>query len=100
MFIMNPVTADEALEIAHAAAQANRLRFTRHATERMHERTATHADVREAVRTADVAAPSDDGPNRWLLCGGGDLDGCELRIVVAIDDDGAVTVTVVTVYPQ
>jgi len=96
---MVQVTAAEALRTARAAADANRLRFTRHATERMQERTATHADVREAVRTADTAVPSDDGPNRWLLCGGGDLDECELRVVVAIDE-GEVTVTVVTVFPQ
>jgi hypothetical protein len=92
------VTPAEALNIAQAAAHANRLRFTRHATERMQERSATHADVLQAVRTADVAVPSDDGPNRWLLCGGGDIDDCELRVVVAIDDDGVVTVTVVTVF--
>jgi len=57
-----------------------------------------NADVLQAVRTADVAVPSDDGPNRWLLCGGGDIDDCELRVVVAIDDGGVVTVTVVTVF--
>jgi hypothetical protein len=94
------VTADEALSIARAAAEADRLRFSRHALERMQERTATHADVRQAVRTCDVAVPSEDGPNRWKLCGGGDLDDCELRVVVAIDDEGEVIVTVVTVHPQ
>jgi hypothetical protein len=93
------VTADDALAIAQTAAKTNTLRFTRHATERMQERLATHADVREAVRTADVAVPSENGPNRWMLCGGGDLDGCELRAVVAIDDNEVVTVTVVTVFP-
>jgi hypothetical protein len=65
----------------------------------MQERLANEADVRHAVITSDVAAVSDDGPNRWLLCGGVDLDDCGLRVVVAIDDDGGVTVTVVTVFP-
>ena len=65
----------------------------------MQERLATQADVRQAVQTADVAAPSDDGPNRWIIAGGCDLSDCELRAVVAIDDEGAVTVTVVTVFP-
>lgn len=94
------VTAEEALRVARAAAEANRLRFTRHATQRMQERTATHADVRQAIRTSDAAALSDNASNRWLLSGGGDLDDCELRVVVAIDEDGEVTVTVVTVFPQ
>lgn len=93
------MNAAEALRIAQAAAQANGLRFSRHATERMQERTATRDDVREAIRMADVAVPSDDGPNRWLLCGGADLDDCELRAVVAIDEEERVTVTVVTVFP-
>lgn len=52
----------------------------------MQQRTATHADVRQAIRTADFAVPSDDGPNRWLLCGGADLLDCELRAVVAISE--------------
>ena len=51
------VTADEALKIAQAVAHANKLRFSTHAFERMEERIATHADVREAVRTADVPHP-------------------------------------------
>ena len=66
----------------------------------MQERIATRADVREAVRTADVAVRSDDGPNRWMLCGGADLDDCELRVVISVDEGGEVTVIVVTVYPQ
>jgi hypothetical protein len=94
------VTADEALKIARAAAEANRLRYSPiHALQRMQERLATQADVREAVRTADIAVRSDDGPNRWQLAGGADLDGCELRVVVAIGDDEQVTVTVITVFP-
>ena len=94
------MTADEALRIARAAAEANRLRYSPiHAPQRMQERLATQGDVRQAVRTADVAFASDDGPNRWQLCGGGDLDDCELRVVVAIDEDEEVTVTVITVFP-
>jgi len=94
------VTADEALRIARAAAEANRLKYSPiHAPQRMQERLATQADVRQAVLTSDVAFPSGDGPNRWQLCGGGDLDDCELRVVVAIDDNDEVTVTVITVFP-
>jgi hypothetical protein len=65
----------------------------------MQERLATHADVHNAVTTSDVAVQSEDGPNRWVLVGGCDLDECGLKVVVAIDEDGVVTVTVVTVYP-
>ena len=93
------MTAEDALRIARDAAAADRLRFTGHATERMQERLATKDDVRQALQTADVAVPSEDGPNRWLLCGGSDIDGCELRAVVAIHEGGSVTVTVVTVFP-
>jgi hypothetical protein len=92
------VDAAEALDRAQRAAQQWLLYFTLHATKRMQERLATHADVRHAVITADLAVVSDDGPNRWVLCGGHDLDDCGLRVVVAIDD-GTVTVAIVTVYP-
>lgn len=92
------VDAAEALERAQRAADRWLLYFTVHATERMQERLATHADVRHAVMTADLAVVSDDGPNRWVLCGGYDLDDCGLRVVVAIDGD-TVTVAIVTVYP-
>lgn len=93
------MTADEALYIAQAAAEADELFISDHAQARGAQRQATAADIREAILTADVAAPSEDGPNRWLLVGGCDLDGCGLRIVVAIDKDECVTVTVVTVFP-
>ncbi len=92
------VTADEVLKVAQDAAEGHRLRYSVHATQRMQERQASQADVRSAVIAADVATPSDDGPNRWLLCGGQDVDGCELRVIVAIDGD-TVWVTVVTVFP-
>lgn len=69
-----------------------------HALERMQERLATHADVHAAIASSDVAVPSDDGPNRWVLCGGCDIDDCGLRVVVAIDD-GIVAVAIVTIYP-
>ncbi len=92
------MNADEAIKVAQDAAERQRLRYSFHATERMQERRATQADVQSAVISADVAVPSDDGANRWLLLGGQDVDGCELRVVVAIDD-GTVWVTVVTVFP-
>ena len=92
------VDAPEALDIARTAASRGALYFSGHALERMQERLVTHADVQAAIGSSDVAVPSDDGPNRWVLCGGIDLDDCGLRVVVAIDD-GAVLVTIVTVYP-
>lgn len=92
------VDAPEALDIARLAASRGALYFSGHALERMQERLVTHADVQAAIGTSDVAVPSDDGPNRWILCGGIDLDECGLRVVVAIDD-GVVLVTIVTVYP-
>lgn len=90
--------ADEALAFAKQAAEGSRLFFTVHALERMQERLATSEDVHAAIASSDVAVPSEDGPNRWILCGGYDIDDCGLRVVVAIDD-GVVTVTIVTIYP-
>jgi len=92
------VDANEALAFAKKATEAGLLFFTVHALERMQERLATHKDVHAAIASSDVAVPSEDGPNRWVLCGGYDIDGCGLRVVVAIDD-GVVTVAIVTIYP-
>jgi hypothetical protein len=93
------VTADEALEIARAAARDDSFYVSDHAQERGAERWASDADIRNGMLTADVAAQSNDGPNRWVLAGGCDIDGCGLRLVIAIDMYEQATVTVVTVYP-
>lgn len=94
------MTADEALEHAHRAAERDELYYTVHANQRIDQRICTRADARNAVLTADVAVRSDHAPNKWVLAGGCDLDGDARRLVVAIDeDDGTVTVDVVTVYP-
>lgn len=92
------VNSGEALEIAQKAAELDALFYSFHSEQRGLERLCSQADAREAVRTADVAMASPDGPNRWVLAGGCDLDGCGRRLVVAIDEDENVTVTVVTVY--
>lgn len=101
--MLRTLTRDEALEIAHAAVASEKLRiiaFSDHALERMPGRSASAADVREAVRTADIAVASDQGPNRWELHGGCDLDECGLVPVVAIEVDAETHVTVVTIlYP-
>jgi hypothetical protein len=98
--ILALVTADEALGYAKAAAERDELYFRVHASERMQQRIATHADVRNAITTADTAVESPkDGPDRWLICGGCDLDDCGLRVLVAIDEDYVVTVSVVSVWP-
>ena len=94
------MTADDALRYAKDAADRDELYFRIHASDRMQQRIATHADVRQAIMTADVAVESSkDGPDRWLICGGHDLDDCGLRVLVAIDEDYVVTVSVISVWP-
>lgn len=75
----------EALTFVQGAARLRQLRvLVGHTTQRMNERNAQLADIREAILTATSAAPSDDGPNRWLLSGGVDTDGMKLSVVVKI----------------
>jgi Domain of unknown function (DUF4258) len=61
----------------------------------MKERKAQLEDIREAILTAKAAVPSDDGPERWVIGGGRDLDGYELTVVVKLSGGN---VWVVTVY--
>ena len=87
--------ASQALELAKGAARVRQLRFVGpHVTGRMSERQATRDDVVEAVRTASSAAVSDDGPGRWVIKGGADLDGDELSVVVRIDGNCVWVVTI------
>ena len=61
----------------------------------MKERKAQLEDVREAILTATAATPSDDGPDRWVISGGRDLDNDALTVVVKKSGND---VWVVTVY--
>lgn len=87
------MTADEALQEIRRLATQNRLRYTRHARERMAERGAQVADVRHALRGGRSCAASADGSDRWVV-EGPDLDGDGLRVVVVIEDD----CVVITLY--
>ncbi|MBN1608274.1 MAG: DUF4258 domain-containing protein [Polyangiaceae bacterium] len=87
--------ASQALEIAKGAARVRRLRFVGpHVTDRMNERQATREDIVEAVRTATTATVSTDGPGRWRIAGGVDLDGDDLSVVVRIDGNFVWVVTI------
>lgn len=91
-----PVTPDEVLRFVQGAARLRQLRvLVGHATERMNERNAPLADIREAILTATSANPSDDGPGRWVVNGGVDTDGMSLTVVVKI---GGPAVWVVTAF--
>lgn len=98
------MTADEALRIAKAAAASGNVRFfilSGHALERAPGRSASLADIYEAIRTSDVAVPSRKDNGNWELHGGCDTDECGLVPVVAIKVDPETRVTVVTVlYPN
>lgn len=88
------VTPDEILKFVQGAARLRQLRvLVGHTTQRMNERNAPLADVREAILTATSASPSDDGPGRWLLIGGIDLDGDPLSVVVKVTGPAVWVVT-------
>lgn len=87
------MTPDEALHEVRRLATQNRLRYTRHARERMAQRGAQAADVRHALRRAESCSASADAPDRWVVRGP-DLDDDELSVVVVIEDD----CVVITLY--
>lgn len=86
-----PVDATTALADIRGFAAANRIRIVGHAWQRMSERGVRYEDVRHALAGARRCKASDLG--RWKVSGG-DLDGDELILVVAIESG----VVVVTVY--
>lgn len=72
-------------------AKASRLRFTRHARERMKQRGAGEQDVRRALEHAHRCHAGNE-PDRWKVTGP-DVDGDDLDIVVMIED-GLLLITV------
>jgi hypothetical protein len=90
------VTPDEILKFVQGAARLRQIRFAiGHPTARMQQRKAQLEDIREAILTATAATPSDDGPGRWVIGGGRDLDTDTLTVIVKLSGNA---VWVVTVY--
>jgi hypothetical protein len=85
------VTRSEAQALAdiRGYAAANRVRFVRHAWQRMSERNVAEADVLHALKTATACKAQENG--RWKVPSQ-DLSGDELTAVVAIEG-GVVVVT-------
>lgn len=84
------MTSDEALRHVRSYAAANRVRFSRHARERMGERGASAEHVMHALQSATTCSSSGE---RWKVTGP-DLDGDALTVVVVLEDE----VIVVTVF--
>ena len=90
------VTPSEVLVFVQGAARLRQIRIALgHATARMSERSAQLEDIREAILTATNITSSDDGPDRWVISGGRDLDGDALKVVVKLSGN---TTWVVTVF--
>jgi hypothetical protein len=90
------VTPDEILKFVQGAARLRQIRVALgHPTTRMQQRQAQLEDIREAILSATSAAIGDDGPDRWVIGGGRDLDGDPLTVVVKLREN---TVWVVTVF--
>ena len=85
---MTPAEA-QALDDVHGYAAANRVRFSRHAWQRMDERGATEVDVLHALKTAASCVAQANG--RWKVPSK-DREGDDLVAVVAIED-GVLVVT-------
>jgi hypothetical protein len=88
------VTPDEVFGFVRGAARLRVLRVLGgHVTARMNERNVQLSDIREAIFTATSIRPSEDGPNRWVLSGGADLDGHSLTVVVKVSGNAVCIVT-------
>jgi hypothetical protein len=83
----------DALEEIQRLAKWWRFRLSRHALVRMAERTVKRADVRHALLTAKVASWQTDC-GCWRVSGGHDLDGDDLVVIAAIEDD----LVIITVF--
>jgi hypothetical protein len=86
------VTPAEALHYVHAASRAGRLRYTRHAWERMSLRGASEEDVSAACLSATLATHQRE--DVWKLSGGVDLDGDVLVVIAEVDRTDVVVITV------
>jgi hypothetical protein len=79
----------QALEQIHGYAAANRVRFTRHAWQRMDERNIAEVDALHALKTAPECVAQENG--RWKVPGK-DLGGDDLTAVVVMEG-GVLVVT-------
>jgi hypothetical protein len=84
------VGAADTLRDIRGYAAAGRIKYTRHARERMAQRRVNEADIVSALVHARVCVPADKG--NWKATGP-DVDGDDLEVVVAVVD-GVVVVTV------
>lgn len=86
------MTPAEALTLASTAARLGRLRYTKHARERMEDRGATRDDVVSACVTATAATHQRD--DVWRLSGGVDAMGDVLVVIAGVDPDEVSVITV------
>lgn len=84
--------AADVLAFIRARAVAGRLRYTRHARERMRQRNVLPDDVRHALMDGQRCEAGQD-PDKWEVYGA-DLEGEPLKVVVLLESD----VVVVTVH--
>ena len=91
---MNGMARDEAqaLKDIKGFAAANRIDYTTHAIERMHERRVNRPDIVYALINAATCSADDEDEDKWKVTGP-DLDGDNLKIVVVIEG-GVLVVTV------
>lgn len=84
---------NDALSEIKRLARLGRVRFSRHARDRMAERGASEPDVRHALVTATSTLCQSDRAS-WRLEGGFDLDGDDLVVVLAVEAN----VLIITVF--
>jgi hypothetical protein len=85
------VNDTKALAEIQRLAGLDRIRFTRHAADRMDQRGAKRGDVRAALVSATAAFAQDRG---WRVEGGVDREGDDLTVIVDIEAD----VIVITLF--
>jgi pentatricopeptide repeat protein len=81
----------EALEVIRGYAKAHRIEYSRHALRRMRERNINEQAIRHALVTAQKCILQE---NECWKVPSFDFSGCELTVVLAIEDD----LLVVTVF--
>jgi len=80
------------IEIVRRAEVAGTIRLSDHARKRMKERGVRAGDISKAIWTVQSAKRQESDKN-WRLKGGVDTDGDDLMIVIDLDQDPIVLVT-------
>jgi len=81
------MTSEEVLEEIQEHAVWKRVFITSHARKRMRERSVFEDDIYEAIATASICSPEENG--KWRVVGQ-DIDEDELTLIIAVDGEDVI----------